>query len=359
MAAGGAPPLQTASNKGNFMALRQQLIMPIIEKICKKHGIKIFVEHTRGMFGALIFSDKDVFYIKDINFNINRTASSALAKNKAASSAFLNYFGFNTPHFTMAFDPEKYKKRAIGSSAEDGISFANNIGYPVIVKPNNMSHGDFVCKVNDAGELGAYLENVLADVGMVQIQKFHAGNDYRIVVLGGDIISAYQRIPLNIVADGVHTIKELVERKQKEFIKNGRDTVIDFNDKRIHHKLKSQGLTFDSVVAAAQRIFLHDIANLSTGGESLDLTGSIHKEYADLAIKIAKSLNLDLCGIDIICNDLALPLSDDYVIIEVNSAPGLDNYVYSGKKQQEYIEELYEKVILYLKSTINAQNRQL
>ena len=51
------------------------------------------------------------------------------------------------------------------------------------------------------------------------------------------------------------------------------------------------------------------------------------------------------CGVDIVTEDATRPLSK-YAILEINSAPGLDNYLFSGLRQQDYVDNLYLKVLL-------------
>jgi D-alanine-D-alanine ligase-like ATP-grasp enzyme len=74
------------------------------------------------------------------------------------------------------------------------------------------------------------------------IEKMHAGQDYRVVVFQDEVISAYTRIPLEIIGDGVLSIEELLQRKQVYFIQTGRDTRINTSDPRIQRKLEKQGL---------------------------------------------------------------------------------------------------------------------
>lgn len=60
-------------------------------------------------------------------------------------------------------------------------------------------------------------------------------------------------------------------------------------------------------------------------------------------------MGLELCGIDILADSISDPQKTDYRILEVNSAPGLDNYLYANPNQQEkYVELLYEKIFVYL-----------
>jgi len=61
--------------------------------------------------------------------------------------------------------------------------------------------------------------------------------DLTIVSFDDSVISAYQRIPLHVVGNGVNTITELFDIKQKKFEKNGREEVIDRDDPRIQINL--------------------------------------------------------------------------------------------------------------------------
>ena len=93
-----------------------------------------------------------------------------------------------------------------------------------------------------------------------------------------------------------------------------------------------------------------DNANLSTGGMSYDFTTKIHTDYANLAINITKDMELRLCGVDILTSDISKPISD-YIIIEINSAPGLDNYASLGEEQVQIVDNLYLKILQSLEKS--------
>jgi D-alanine-D-alanine ligase-like ATP-grasp enzyme len=96
---------------------------------------------------------------------------------------------------------------------------------------------------------------------------------------------------------------------------------------------------------------LQDISNLSAGGETIELTDKIHTSFVELSLLIARDMNLTLCGIDIITSDITQQNDGRYTVIEVNSAPGLDNYAYEGAEQETYVESLYKKVLLYIRNS--------
>ncbi|KAF0209723.1 MAG: hypothetical protein FD178_3758, partial [Ignavibacteria bacterium] len=204
-------------------------------------------------------------------------------------------------------------------------------------------------KANNDDEYHVFISEILSHCDTAQVQKFYEGNDYRIVVLDKKILSAYQRVPFYVIGDGNLSISELIEKKQQAFIASGRDTVLSKNDMRSAYKLAQQGLSLGSVPLFGEKIYLQDISNLSAGGETIELTDKIHPSFIDLSLLIARDMNLTMCGIDIITNDITQQNSGNFTVIEINSAPGLDNYAYEGSVQEVYVEQLYSEVLTYIK----------
>ncbi len=329
--------------------MRNQLLIPILLNAAQKIGLNILVEPTRGMYGVVLFDSGKKFYIKDVNFNLNLSTSVSLAKNKAATSFFLKQFGYNVPEFTMIYSNEKCARIKSSDTLIEGLNYARLIGFPSILKPNNMSQGSLVFKASNEDEYIAFATEILKYSDTAQLQKFYYGNDYRVVVLDQKILSAYQRVPFNIVGDGCLNVSELIDKKQQSFTFSGRDTNLKKTDIRLINKLIQQGFSLSSVLPKNKKVFLQDISNLSVGGETIELTRNVHYSFVKLALHIARDMNLALCGIDIITNDITQKNNGEYIVIEVNSAPGLDNYAYEGSKQEAYVESLYENVLLYIK----------
>ena len=329
--------------------MRTQLVMPVFLSVAEKLGLKVLVEPTRGIYGAILFENGNKYYLKDINFNLNSTVSASLSKNKAATSYFLKEFGYNIPEFTMVYSDEKCTRIKSNDTINSGLEYAHKIGFPIILKPNNMSQGSYVFKANNDDEYHVFISEILSHCDTAQVQKFYEGNDYRIVVLDKKILSAYQRVPFYVIGDGNLSISELIEKKQQAFIASGRDTVLSKNDMRSAYKLAQQGLSLGSVPLFGEKIYLQDISNLSAGGETIELTDKIHPSFIDLSLLIARDMNLTMCGIDIITNDITQQNSGNFTVIEINSAPGLDNYAYEGSVQEVYVEQLYSEVLTYIK----------
>jgi D-alanine-D-alanine ligase-like ATP-grasp enzyme len=177
------------------------------------------------------------------------------------------------------------------------------------------------------------------------VQQALTGRDYRLVVLDGKVISAYERVPLSVTGDGRAPVLALLARKQRAFERGGRDTRIKVDDPRIREKLARQGLDLQSVLERGRQVFLLDNANLSAGGDALDVTAEVHPEFRRLAVRLTKDMGLRMCGVDLMIAGGIEQRPQRYWILEVNAAPGLDHYAASGKAQQAIVEALYLKVL--------------
>jgi len=89
-------------------------------------------------------------------------------------------------------------------------------------------------------------------------------------------------------------------------------------------RLREQGLTPESVPPRGMRVVLRNNANLSTGGSATDVTDEVHTDVAARAVAAAQMVGLDICGVDVVCQNVNEPLeSQAGGIVEVNAAPGL------------------------------------
>jgi D-alanine-D-alanine ligase-like ATP-grasp enzyme len=332
--------------------MRYPFVSKLLEEIAPSMGIGVELEPEYQFVGELIFPDGKRHLFRNTNFNLNPAASTEIAKDKGYTSYFLRKHGFRTPKNKTFFSDKlnanlsKDNRRSIS----DAIEYAQLIGYPVFIKPNNLSQGTLVTKVYTPEEIVSVAEQIFERTHVLLLEEACPGNDYRLVVLGEEIISAYERVPLGVTGDGVHTIEELLEiAKNKLGAQNRPNSEINPFDPRIDLKLARLLLERDSILPQGQKIFLLDNANLSTGGTSVDVTDKIHPTFAAIAIAATRALGLRLAGIDILCHDLATNAADQvWNIIEVNAAPGLDNYASIGDEQAQRVKWLYRRILEYL-----------
>ena len=319
-------------------------ITSIIQKVALQIGAVVLLEPEYKLVGHITFKNGKRSVFSYAKLNINGLASAELVKDKAYSNFFLKQLGYRVTEGKTFFTDQLCAKIAHPRNIDDGFNYAQSIGFPVIVKPLNLSQGILVTKVYNQAEYYDVAHKIFEIKSGLIVEKFYSGNDYRIVVLDDEVITAYQRIPLFVVGDGISNVLELLQQKQEKFVNMGRKNVIKFDDFRISQKLKTQNIDWNSVIPHNNIIYLLDSANLSSGGEAVDFSERIHPDFQKLAINITKDMGLRLTGVDILTHDITMPMVD-YTLIEVNGSPGLNHYAASGEVAAKRVEEFYLKIL--------------
>lgn len=258
------------------------------------------------------------------------------------------HFGYNVPEGQTFFSKIINDQVGIKRTIDDGYKYANSLGWPVILKPNNGSKGRFVTKVDNKFEYYKFARKIFKFTQVLIVEKYYKGEDYRIIVFNNQVFAAYKRTPLTITGNGSKTIRTLIGEAKRKMAISGNGQ-LNVNDERIKETLLKMERTKDQVLLKGERLTLLQNANISCGGQMEDVTTVIHTTVKKLAVKMARDLNLVLCGIDIITQDITKP-DTGYVILEINSAPALKHYASIGDFQVRRTEALYTRIFKYLQT---------
>lgn len=214
------------------------------------------------------------------------------------------------------------------ANVEEAIAAAEEIGYPVVVKPQYGNHGRGVAtNLQTKEQVSSAYVVAREEESTIMVEKFAPGDDYRVLVVGKRVIAAAKREPAKVIGDGVSTIAQLIEQVNRDPRRSdGHSTVLSKIriDAVALNVLADQNLTPGSIPAAGQLVLIRRNANLSTGGTATDVTDIMHPHVAEQAVDAARVVGLDIAGIDIVCQDISRPLEDQGgVVVEVNAGPGL------------------------------------
>ncbi len=218
-------------------------------------------------------------------------------------------------------------KGEVAQDEDEAVEIAEKLGWPVVVKPLDASHGRGVLtNIRSESELRLAFKDALKFRDEVIVEQFLEGYDFRFLVIAGRFICAAQRVPAFVVGDGKHSIEELVAEVNKDPRRGiGHEkilTKIEIDELSLA-LLARRGLTPRSVPAAGESVDLKSTANLSTGGISRDVTDSVHPSNIHLMERIARIVGLDIAGIDLISPSVEHPIAEiGGGIVEVNAAPG-------------------------------------
>ncbi|HEY9736510.1 MAG TPA: cyanophycin synthetase [Trichocoleus sp.] len=240
-----------------------------------------------------------------------------LACDKEGTKQILRDAGVPVPRGTVIYFLDEL---------EDAVESVG--GFPIVIKPLDGNHGRGITinittwqAAEDAYEAAREVSS-----GII-VERYYTGRDHRVLVVNGKVVAVAERVPAHVVGDGRSTIEELIEHTNQDPRRGeGHDNLLTriVVDRTTWQLLEQKGYTLDTVLPQGEICYLRATANLSTGGIAIDRTDEIHPHNIWLAERIAKIINLDIAGIDIVTSDISRPLREvDGVIVEVNAAPGL------------------------------------
>ena len=328
------------------------LLGKILQKLAPQIGAKVVIEPDWQIAGQIIFKNGRKRYFRYSSLDLNPLGATEIAKDKDYANFFMKKMGYPTIPGRAFFSPAW--SRAIKSSRniEAAYRYAGRIGWPVMVKPNSGSQGRGVAKVRGRQEFYRALRTIFSEDRVALVQPVIEGQDYRLVVLDGRVISAYRRTPFSVVGDGISSLDKLIKNKLRLFHVLERPATIKSDDSRLANNLKKQGLTGRSIPARGEKIFLLDNANLSCGGDSADVTDEIHSGFKKIAIQLTKDMGLRLSGVDLMIDGEIAAAPKKYRVIEINAAPGLDHYVRTGRAQEKIVEKMYLQILKALEKEV-------
>lgn len=206
-------------------------------------------------------------------------------------------------------------------------SVIRKIEYPVVLKPLDGNHGKgSSINVNDWEVAKIGLEHAQKYSNKVIVEKYITGYDFRVLVINNKMVAAARRVPAHVVGDGEMNLQQLIDKENQDPRRGyGHENVLTeiAIDKDTTELLEKLNYTLDTVPQKGEVVYLKSTANLSTGGTSIDVTDMVHPENITMAERISKIIGLDVCGIDIMAENLTQPLKESGgAIIEVNAAPG-------------------------------------
>ncbi|MEA5577776.1 acetate--CoA ligase family protein [Anabaena sp. UHCC 0451] len=255
------------------------------------------------------------------SFDIDSHLDSEFTTRKDDCKEFLERLGFPVPHGDIVV------------SEAEALDVAREIGYPVVIKPVVGHKGIGVTAgVQNSRELKSAYDLVVLAIPedesiRVIVEESISGNDFRLLCVNGKFVAATERRPPSVVGNGYSTIRELIRKENRKPERSDTPTspmskiVIDDAMERY---LDEQRLSLDSILEKNCTIYLSQVANISSGGISINATNKIHPDNIILAEDIAQHFRLTCLGIDVIAKNIAHSWQlGNFAILEINAAPGI------------------------------------
>jgi len=242
--------------------------------------------------------------------------SAGFARDKTSTLSLLGEIGLPVPLHARV----KTSKKA--------CDLAEKFKYPVVIKATNLDGGVGVfAGLNSPNDVMRAFKEVEKRTKNIAIEKHFKGKDYRLTIFNGRLLWAIERRPAGVVGDGFHTISELIDKinldSRRGVGPHAPLKKIVLDDEMLYF-LKSYSYTPQSIPSRDQFVPLIGKSNVTSGGTPIPVTDFVHPDNANLAIRAAEALRLDLAGIDLMIPDINLSWRESgAVILEVNAQPQL------------------------------------
>jgi cyanophycin synthetase len=238
----------------------------------------------------------------------------SISRDKDLTKSLLQACGVPTPGGRLVDD------------AEDACEAAQDVGYPVVVKPSDANHGRGVfTNLNTDDEVRTAYAVAFDEGSGVIVERFVRGLEHRILIVGGKLAAAARGEPVTIVGDGKSTIVELIDSQLNSDPRRGireehpLNPVILDREPAVRLELTRQNLTPESIPVAGREVLLQ-----RNGNVAIDITDQVHPDVVAAASLAARAVGLDIAGVDLVTTDITRPLEEQQgAIVEVNAGPGL------------------------------------
>lgn len=275
-----------------------------------RRGIEVQVDDAAAGLFTLSLGGRRVRCRESLS-DLTSAVSMTLCQDKRLTQHALHNAGLQVPVQQLA------------GNADDNLAFLEEHG-AVVVKPVDGEQGQGVAvNLTSLEEISQAVEQARRFDSRVLLESYHPGFDLRIVVIGHEVVAAAIRHPAQVIGDGKHSVKALIEaQSRRRQAATGGESRIPL-DEETERTVRAAGLQYSDILPAGQRLAVRRAANLHTGGTLEDVTERLHPILADAAVRAARALDIPVVGLDLMVRDAEQP---DYVIIEANERVGLANH---------------------------------
>ncbi|CAM3828925.1 Cyanophycin synthetase [Pseudomonas reidholzensis] len=282
----------------------------IIVDEAHRRGIEVQVDDAKAGLFTLSLGGRRVRCRESLS-DLTSAVSMTLCQDKCLTQRALDQAGLLVPVQQLA------------GNADDNLAFLEEHG-ALVVKPVDGEQGQGVAvNLTTLDEVTQAVEQARRFDSRVLLESFHPGHDLRIVVIGHEVVAAAIRHPAQVIGDGTHSVKALIEAqsRRRQAATDGESRIP--LDEETERTVRAAGLTYSDVLPAGQRLAVRRAANLHTGGTLEDVTERLHPVLAEAAVRAARALDIPVVGLDLMVADASQP---EYVIIEANERVGLANH---------------------------------
>ena len=267
----------------------------LISELCIEKGIKLTTISKNWI--KVLERDNQIHYIISHKFDLNNNSIATILDDKYAFYELMSLK--KNPIIKHHIIFRNYNRAYIKELYE---LYEHNL----VIKANLGTCGKEVFYETDLLKIYQLLDKLLIKNYSLSICPYiKIKNEYRVIILDSQILLMYGKIKPAVIGDGKKTLRELL---------------IEFNPHYFGNKKNIPNI----VLNKEEKYEYNWQFNLSKGANIfMEIASSLEKRIADLALKVAKEINVSFCSIDIILDE-----QDNLYLMEANSGVMMDNFMH-------------------------------
>lgn len=294
-----------------------------LKDACDLVGAKLEVIPGADNSGRITLPSGRVRYFHRLHWDLNTLGAAAVALDKDATARVLRQMGYTVPTGrSFSYDRRLNEARDIGGA----YAYARRLGLPVLLKPNDSSSDQHVAVAYTRSQFYAAARGVFGASKKLLVQRIARGTDCSIVVLDDEVLMASEKTRPYVLGDGRSNIRKLIAMSQRRSRAAGHPTGLRADDVRVRRHLAHLGQALDTVPDVGERVDLLPCGNLGIGGDVRVVTDVLHPTLRALAIRAVADMGLRIASLDLVLSRPADAPPTRCIVLELNSAPGLDTH---------------------------------
>jgi cyanophycin synthetase len=272
---------------------------------------------------------------KSYKKHFNSIEAIKLVKDKFKTSSLLIKNNIPVPKFAKIDSNDNIKNIITTMNKTD-------IYFPIVLKPINGTFGiDVITNIDNQKELNESIDILKKKYKELMLEEQISGDCYRIFVFNNKVIDVIKREKPYVIGDGIHTVNELIEERNKE-----QEKMLLFQTKNVSNLfIIKQGYTLDTILDDNVKVYISNVINMHNGARisriSLD---TIPQKNIDMFINTNKYLNILCSGLDYLSEDITVEYDkNDSKILEVNGTPDTEIHTKINYNKDE--EGFFKKVV--------------
>lgn len=306
------------------MQTERATFIRLIEEICHEKGWTCST-FSQGWLLRIGHVPRQAF-IFGYYFDVNPLAAARICQDKAATSLLLADAGI--PHV-----PHQLFHRHLAYQEGEGnwprmLAYFRQHGGRLVVKPNEGSSGTGVEMVTSVFELEqAVYERFRQQASLCFSPFVPIRNEYRLVVLRGEVLLAYRKCIPQLQGDGESSVLELLM-----------ESAYDSPEARAY--LQSSQPSLYHIPEAGEAVALNWKHNLGRGARAELLPqGPLRRQLADMALRACRSLNMRFASVDLI------EAEGVWRVLEVNAGIMLVHFARSKPQHYALAKGVYARAL--------------